>query len=286
MTVFTAQDAQALLDSRDLIEIGSRGDEVRRARHGIQTTFVRVLEIHAGAVPAALPSGAEPGEIRLCGRPQSGEDAAAAVARARPLADRAGVPLTAYVLTDLYELAGRSTDGVRSLLTSLTSAGLATIAEAPVDVVPEIADIVSLARDVGLGVPRLTVQGSADTPAAAETRVSHVERAEQIQRAAGGVRSFAPLPRVSSVAQPSTGYDDIKVIAMTRLLSANIDSIQVDWSLYGPKLAQVALTAGADDVDAVSALAGNLGRRRSPLEEIRGNIIAAGLQALERQAWE
>ena len=56
----------------------------------------------------------------------------------------------------------------------------------------------------------------------------------------------------------------------------------MDWPLYGPKLAQVALTMGADDVDAVSPLEGDLGRRRSPLEEIRGNIKAAGLEAVER----
>ena len=66
----------------------------------------------------------------------------------------------------------------------------------------------------------------------------------------------------------------------------NIDSIQVDWQLYGPKLAQVALTMGADDIDGVSPLEGDLGRRRSPLEEIRGNITAAGLEAVERTAMD
>ena len=40
-------------------------------------------------------------------------------------------------------------------------------------------------------------------------------------------------------------------------------------------------TVGADDVDGVSALEGDLGRRRSPLEEIRGNIKAAGLEDVD-----
>jgi aminodeoxyfutalosine synthase len=85
------------------------------------------------------------------------------------------------------------------------------------------------------------------------------------------------------VAQPTTGYDDVKVIAMARLLAANIETIQVDWVLYGPKLAQVALTVGADDVDAVSAVDDTAeGRRRSPLEEIRRNIRAAGQEPVER----
>ena len=63
----------------------------------------------------------------------------------------------------------------------------------------------------------------------------------------------------------------------------NIPSIQVDWTLYGPKLAQVALTVGADDVDAVSpADDAGTGPRRAPLEEIRRNIRAAGLEPIER----
>jgi len=75
----------------------------------------------------------------------------------------------------------------------------------------------------------------------------------------------------------------VKRVALARLCADNIPSIQVDWSLYGPKLAQVALTVGADDVDAVSAedeAAG--GPRRAPLQEIRRNIIAAGQEPVER----
>jgi aminodeoxyfutalosine synthase len=86
-----------------------------------------------------------------------------------------------------------------------------------------------------------------------------------------------------SVTTPTTGYDDLKQISLARLLVSNIDSIQVDWPLYGPKLAQVALTVGADDIDGVAAVdPGVLGTRRSPIEEIRGNIRAAGLEAAER----
>jgi aminodeoxyfutalosine synthase len=87
------------------------------------------------------------------------------------------------------------------------------------------------------------------------------------------------------VSQPSTGFDDVKQVALARLIVSNIDSIQVDWPLYGPKLAQVALTVGANDVDGVAAVeAGLLGLRRSAVEEIRGNIRAAALDPVERNA--
>ena len=284
MTAFTAEHAQALLDERDLISIGARGDEERRRRHGRKTTFVRVFEIHGDAVPASLPAKASAGEIRLCGRPQSIEQAVAAVSAARTLADAAGVPLTAYSLTDLLDVTFGSRDGCRTLLRALRNAGLDAIAEASVDASDDIVGLIADAREEQLLVPRLTVHGTADGAASAGERIAHVLRAQEIQRAVGGVRVLAPLPRVSSVAQPSTGYDDVKVIAMARLLADEIDSIQVDWALYGPKLAQVALTMGADDVDSVSPLEGDLGRRRSPIEEIRGNINAAGLEPAERDA--
>ena len=124
---------------------------------------------------------------------------------------------------------------------------------------------------------RLTVHGAFD-----DARYPIVDKARALQDRLGGFAAFAPLSRSVPVTQPTTGYDDVKQVALARLLAGNIPSIQVDWPLDGPKLAQVALTMGADDVDGVSPFEGDLGRRRSPLEEIRGNITAAGLEAIER----
>ena len=271
MSAISLEEAQELLAGHDLIAIGARGDEERQRRHGSRTTFVRVFEVHADAVPAALPASAEAGEIRVIGRPQSIDAAVDAVKRARQLAGAA--PLTAFSLADLVELAeGR----LPALLASLRSAGLEIIAEAPIDLLQDVAGAIRAAQDAGLLVPRVTVN------TASRDVLQVIGRARSLQEAVGGIRAFAPLPRTSSIAHPSTGYDDVKTIATARLVADNIDSIQVDWVRYGPKLAQVALTMGADDVDSVSPLQGDLGRRRSPIEEIRGNIKAAGLEPVER----
>ena len=266
--------AEEILNSRDLIALGARGDEERRRRHGLRTTFVRVLEIHVDAVPAALPAHEAAGELRIIGVPSSVDAAVAAVAAARAIAG--SIPVTAYSLSDLTALAGAA-DRWRPLLAQLAAAGLETIAEASIDLLSDPVAAVRAAQQAGLHVPRLTVHRLVDAD-----RGRTVALAKEIQAAVGGVRAFAPLARVSSVAQPSTGFDDVKQIALARLLADNIESIQVDWALYGPKLAQVALTMGADDVDGVSALPGTLGRRRSPIEEIRANIKAAGLEPVER----
>jgi 2-iminoacetate synthase ThiH len=73
------------------------------------------------------------------------------------------------------------------------------------------------------------------------------------------------------------------MVAIGRLAAPTSPSIQVDWQRYGPKLAQVALTFGADDIYGVSASdEAPEGRRRAPVEEIRRNIEAAGFEPAER----
>jgi aminodeoxyfutalosine synthase len=276
MEMISDVEAQEILASRDLIAIGMKGDEVRRRLHGAKTTFVRVFEIHVDAPPSALPPGTSAGEFRIVGRPQSLDAAIGAVRAAVALAGH--VPVTGFSLSDLLSLEGAMS--LADACRALRAAGLEAVAEAPIDILQDPAVAIAAARSAGLAVTRLTVH--ALDPA---HRVPLVTCAHDIQKAIGGIRAFAPLPRTISATTPTTGYDDVKLIALARLAADNIDSIQVDWALYGPKLAQFALMIGADDVDNVSAVdPGTLGTRRSPLEEIRGNIRSAALQPIERNA--
>jgi aminodeoxyfutalosine synthase len=138
--------------------------------------------------------------------------------------------------------------------------------------------VVRAAVHGGLGVWRAVVDQSA-----AETRLDLVERAAVVQRETRAFRAFAPLARLDPRATPSTGYDDVRLVAMARLMCRNIPSIQVDWSLYGPKLAQVAIAYGADDLDAVSPVdVLQLGHRRSPAEDVQRQIQAAFATPVER----
>jgi aminodeoxyfutalosine synthase len=267
-------EAQELAESKNLITVGVKADEVRRRLHGARTTFLRVFEIHVDAPVTTLPPRTSAGEFRIIGSPKSLQAAAEAVRSAKILA--ASVPLTGFSLAELPVLAGSSSLGDSCHV--LREAGLDAIAEAPLDALEDPAATITTARDAGLLVTRLTVNVSRD-----HDRGELARRARDLQESIGGVRAFAPLPRVVSIASPTTGYDDVKQIALARLIAENIESIQVDWQLYGPKLAQFALTVGADDIDSVAAVdPGTLGTRRSPLEEIRGNIKSAGLEPVER----
>jgi aminodeoxyfutalosine synthase len=263
------QDAVVVAGSPDLLTIGMMADGIRRRLHGTTTTFLRVFEMHVDAIPSAVPQATAAGEFRIVGCPATAAAAAAAVKRARAVASNHH--LTGFSLSDLARLA----DGSPDFFLELSSAGLDGIGEVPVDLVS--AEAIAHARAGGLLVNRLTVSA----PPRDVLEVVHTARRLQLQ--SGGFRAFAPLARAMSIASPTTGYDDVKLVALARLLVRDIPSIQVDWPLYGPKLAQVALTVGADDVDGIAAIeTGALGARRSALEEIRRNIRAAGLVPVER----
>ena len=250
-------------------------DEARRRRHGAVTTFVRVAEVAAEpGAPVVVPPAA--GEVRIAGVPA---DSSAAAARIKEVvAASHSVPVSGFSLADLEQLAGRERVTLRALLEQLRAAGLELVAEAPFDQLRDRRRSIEEVNIAGLGLARLTIHQlpSSEVP-------ELMNDVSMLQQDVGVIRAFAPLPRRVNAAVPTTGYDDVKRVALARLFVENIPSIQVDWALYGPKLAQVALTVGANDVDGVSAAddAGT-GPRRAPLEEIRRNIQAAGLEPVER----
>lgn len=263
----------ALAATRDIITLGMQADEVRRARHGTRTTFVRVAEVDA-APGASIEIPPAAGEVRITGTPPSRQ---AAVARTREVSAAAErVPVSGFSLADLEQLAAREEVTLRALLEDLRAAGLELIAEAPFDLLGDARRSIEQVNIAGLILARLTIDR---LPVADSSWLAAVSA---LEKDVGVVRAFAPLARRFNPAVPTTGYEDVKRVALARL-SLDVPSIQVDWSLYGPKLAQVALTVGADDVDSVSPADDmTAGRRRAPREEVVRNIHAAGLQAAER----
>jgi len=188
------------------------------------------------------------------------------------------VPLSGFSLADLELVASREGVTLRALLEDLRAAGLELVAEAPFDRLQNARRSVEEVNIAGLALARLTIDQSPPVDA-----LGLLKDVADLQRAVAVVRAFAPLPQRTNPAAPTTGYDDVRRVALARIICDNVPSIQVDWTLYGPKLAQVALTVGADDVDGVSPMDETAeGRRRAPLEEIRRNIRAAGQEPVER----
>ncbi len=274
MTV-TDDELETLSTTHDIIALGSAADDVRRQRRGTRTTFVRVQDVDAtpGAPVQVLPSA---GEIRITGNPAS---SAEALQRIGEVVKAAGsVPVSGFDLADLEQLALAEQVPLRTILEAFKREGLELVAQAPFDRLRDPRLAIEEVNIAGLTLARLTIHAlpAAEVPAL-------YRRIAGLQYDVGVVHAFAPLPRAINPAVPTTGYDDVRRVALARLFVTNIPSIQVDWSLYGPKLAQVALTVGADDLDAVSPLDDTgEGRRRAPLEEVLRNIQAAGLEPAER----
>jgi aminodeoxyfutalosine synthase len=273
---FAREDGERILASTDLIDIGSLGDLARKALHGNRVTFGRVCELAAGQ---PLTGRGDAGEVRLTGAPLSADEA---VARVRQAArEAAGVPLTGFSAADLLQLAGGDHLALAGLALALKREGLEAVAEVPIDGLGDIENIVEVVRAIargGLGAWRATL-----ARAAVGDRLDAIDRAAAVQRQTGAFKAFAPLPRHTPGDLPSTGYDDVRTIAVARLICSQIPSIQVDWTLDGPKLAQVAIAYGADDIDGIAAVdPPGIGHRRSAVEDIGRQIRMAFAEPAER----
>lgn len=268
----TTADLDSLAAS-DVLSLGMLADDRRRATVGDTVTYVRVHELTPALEP--VPSGA--GEVRLTGLRESLDATVEDVKAARRLAGRRLV--TGFSLSDLVDRAGPG-EGLGSLLSRLRAAGLDGIAEAPIDRLTDADAALRSCAEAGLPVRCLSV---ADPVRG--SRSALLLRARALVDRFPAVPTFAPLPRTQSTTAPTTGYDDVRAVALARLAMPAQARVQVDWGQYGPKLAQVALTFGANDVDRVSAVDDEtLGRRRTAVEEVRRNIVAAGFTPVERDA--
>ena len=87
-----------------------------------------------------------------------------------------------------------------------------------------------------------------------EDRVDHLLKLRAVQDETGGFQTFIPLsfhPENTALSHlpKSTGMLDIKQIAVSRLLLDNFAHIKSYWQMVTPKMAQIALRFGADDID-------------------------------------
>jgi aminodeoxyfutalosine synthase len=106
----------------------------------------------------------------------------------------------------------------------------------------------------GLGIPThcTMLYGHVETY---EERVDHLLRLRELQDESGGFLAFIPLafhPENTVFERRgwrhTTGADDLKVMAVSRLLLDNVPNVKAYWIMMGMPLAAVALHFGANDV--------------------------------------
>jgi aminodeoxyfutalosine synthase len=111
--------------------------------------------------------------------------------------------------------------------------------------------IARTAHQIGLRSNATMLYGHIETE---EERVEHLILLRELQDETHGFVAFIPLafhPENTALAHlpKPTAFADIKAIAVSRLLLDNFDHIKAYWIMMTPKVAQIALRFGADDLD-------------------------------------
>lgn len=126
-------------------------------------------------------------------------------------------------------------------------------------------------------------------------RVDHLLALRALQDETGGFQAFIPLAfhnrnnRLRKL-NPPTGADDLKNLAIGRLLLDNVPHIKAYWPMHTPALAQLSLRMGVDDVDGtvveehIYHMAGATTEQAMSVDDLVTFIREAGRIPVERDA--
>ncbi|WP_027721423.1 aminofutalosine synthase MqnE [Maridesulfovibrio zosterae] len=126
-------------------------------------------------------------------------------------------------------------------------------------------------------------------------RLDHLDRLRKQQDETGGFNCFISLPFQTEnsklkIENPLTGIDELKTIAISRLMLDNIPHIKAYWVMLGVKQAQAALHFGADDFDGtvveekIGHMAGASSDQSLARVELEEMIRGCGFTPVERDA--
>jgi len=215
------------------------------------------------------------------------------------------VHLKAFTMVEIGYFAQRTKISPREVLERLKDAGMDSMPGGGAEIFAErvrriICDhklsgdqwieVARTAHKMGIHSNCTMLYGHIET---AEDRVDHLLRLRALQDDTQGFQTFIPLafhPQNTAMEHvgKTTGFNDIREIAVSRLMLDNIPHIKAYWVMMTPQIAQIALRFGADDLDgtvveekiyrdAGGATSGSL-RRGELLRLIR----EAGREPLER----
>ncbi len=154
-------------------------------------------------------------------------------------------------------------------------------------------EIVEKVHNAGIKTNATMLYGHIETM---EERVEHLISLRDVQDKTNGFSAFIPLAfhaentKLSEL-PATTAIDDLKNIAIARLMLDNFDHIKAYWVMIGEKLAQVALSYGADDLDGtiieekITHTAGAKSAKGLTKEQMENMIKEAGFIPTERDSF-
>lgn len=174
--------------------------------------------------------------------------------------------LKAFTAIEIGWFARHEKIAIEEVLTRLRAAGLGSLPGGGAEIFhPDVREIICdgkldadewievhrIAHKMGIKSNCTMLYGHVERP---EHKVDHLMRLRNLQDETGGFNAFIPLAyhpenNYMGLKYHTTGQDDLRHIAAARLVLDNIPHIKAYWVMVTPKLAQVALRFGADDLD-------------------------------------
>jgi cyclic dehypoxanthinyl futalosine synthase len=111
-------------------------------------------------------------------------------------------------------------------------------------------ELMRAAHGLGIGSSATMMYGSVET---IEQRVEHLVKIRELQDETGGFRAFIPWsfqPEGTRLdrTKRASGFDYLRTVAIARLMLDNLPNLQSSWLTQGPKLGQIALQYGVNDM--------------------------------------
>ncbi|MCI0354894.1 MAG: aminofutalosine synthase MqnE [Acidobacteria bacterium] len=176
------------------------------------------------------------------------------------------VHLKAFTMVEVAYLSKRAKLSIRETLEQLKAAGVQSLPGGGAEIFTErvrrvICDhkidgeewleTARIAHQIGLRSNATMLYGHVEND---EDRVDHLLKLRALQDETGGFQTYIPLafhPENTPLRHlpKTTGMDDVKNIAIGRLVLDNFPHIKSYWQMVTPKVAQITLRFGADDID-------------------------------------
>jgi len=207
---------------------------------------------------------------------------------------RSGLPIKEYLMelkdAGLGTLPGTSAEILDQEIRDVIARGRITV--------DQWIEVITTAHALGIRTTSTIMYGHVETPA---HWIHHMALLRSIQKDTGGFTEFVPLSLIHSeapmwskqlvtgVRPGATGSEVVKMHALARLLlGESMRNVQASWVKEGPKLAQLLLDAGANDLggtlinESISTSAGAGYGQLVPPGELRRLIRDAGRVPAQR----
>ncbi len=179
---------------------------------------------------------------------------------------RPGVHVKAFTAVEIVEIARQGKVTVDQALADLIEAGLDSLPGGGIEILSERVhkelfgkklngeewkDVARSAAKLGLRQYATMLYGHVET---VEERVDHLIQIRELQDETGNFLTMTPLsfhPEATELEhiEAPTGEDDLRAIALSRLLLDNFEHIKSFWIMNSVPVTQMALWYGADDAD-------------------------------------